>query len=103
MDFHHIGVPVAEKRDGMRFLEANRGWLTPIDAHPFRVEWIWFEPDSPAPELVRTVAHVAYEVHRLEEAMEGYTVVAEPFDVWGEVRVSFIEVDGAPVEFVQPY
>jgi hypothetical protein len=35
--------------------------------------------------------------------MAGHPVVAEPFDVFGEVRVSFIEVDGAPVEFVQPY
>ena len=30
-------------------------------------------------------------------------VIAEPFDVFGEVRVSFNEVDGAPVEFVEPY
>jgi hypothetical protein len=29
--------------------------------------------------------------------------IAEPFDVFGQVRVGFIEVDGAPVEFVQPY
>jgi hypothetical protein len=35
--------------------------------------------------------------------MDGYPVIAEPFDVFGEVRVSFIEVDGAPVEFVQLY
>jgi hypothetical protein len=35
--------------------------------------------------------------------MEGHRVIAEPFDVFGEVRVSFVEVDGAPIEFVQPY
>jgi hypothetical protein len=35
--------------------------------------------------------------------MEGRRVVADPFDVFGEVRVSFIEVDGAPIEFVEPY
>jgi hypothetical protein len=35
--------------------------------------------------------------------MAGQTVIAEPFDVFGEVRVGFIEVDGAPVEFVEPY
>jgi hypothetical protein len=35
--------------------------------------------------------------------MEGHRIIAEPFDVLGEVRVSFVEVDGAPVEFVQPY
>jgi hypothetical protein len=35
--------------------------------------------------------------------MNGQRVVAEPFDVFGEVRVGFIEVDGAPIEFVEPY
>jgi hypothetical protein len=30
-------------------------------------------------------------------------VIAEPFDVVGEVQVAFIEVDGASVELVHPY
>jgi hypothetical protein len=30
-------------------------------------------------------------------------VIAKPFDVFGEVQVAFIEVDGAPVEFVRLY
>jgi hypothetical protein len=35
--------------------------------------------------------------------MAGKNVIAEPFDVFAEVRVGFIEVDGAPIEFVEPY
>ena len=77
MEFDHIGVPAAAKRDGMRFLESKRLWLTSPRDHPYRVD-------------------------SLEDAMEGEKTIAEPFDVFGEVRVSFIEVDGAPVEFVQP-
>jgi hypothetical protein len=38
----------------------------------------------------------------LEAALAGGNVIAEPFDVFGEVRAAFIEVDGGPVEFVQP-
>ena len=102
MEFDHIGIPAPEKRDGMRFLESKRLWLTSPADHPFRVEWLWYEPGSPEDELVRTVPHVAYRVASLEEAMDGHRVVAEPFDVFGEVRVSFVEVNGAPVEFVQP-
>ena len=101
MEFDHIGVPAAAKRDGMRFLESKRLWLTSPGHHPYRVEWLWYEPDSAEAELIRTVPHVAYRVNSLEEAMSGEKVIAEPFDVFGEVRVSFIEVDGAPVEFVQ--
>jgi len=29
--------------------------------------------------------------------------IGAPAPVFGEVRVSFIEVDGVPVELVQPY
>jgi hypothetical protein len=103
VQFDHIGVPAPAKRDGMRFLESKRLWLTSPGDHPFRVEWLWYEPDSPEVELVRTMPHVAYVVPSLEEATAGHAVIAEPFDVFGEVQVSFIEVDGAPVEFVQPY
>ena len=103
MEFDHIGVPAAAKRDGMRFLESKRLWLSSPAAHPYRVEWLWYEPDSPEVELVRTVPHVAYKVESLEDAMAGERMIVEPFDVFGEVRVGFIEVDGAPVEFVEPY
>jgi hypothetical protein len=102
VEFDHIGVPAAGKREGMRYLESKRLWLTSPADHPYRVEWLWYEETSPEAELIRTVPHVAYRVDSLEEAMAGGRVLAEPFDVFGEVRVSFIEVDGAPVEFVQP-
>jgi hypothetical protein len=103
VEFDHIGIPAPAKRDGMRLLESKRLWLTSPTDHPFRVEWLWYEDGSSEAELVRTVPHVAYRVESLEDAMEGHRVIAGPFDVFGEVRVSFIEVDGAPVEFVQPY
>ena len=46
------------------------GSTSPGD-HPYRVEWLWYEPDSPEAELIRTVPHVAYLVESLEDAMEG--------------------------------
>jgi hypothetical protein len=102
VEFDHIGIPAPAKRDGMRFLESKRLWLTSPADHPYRVEWLWYEDASPEVELVRTVPHVAYRVESLEEAMAGHPVLAAPFDAFGEVRVSFTEVEGAPVEFVQP-
>jgi hypothetical protein len=103
VQFDHIGVPSPAKREGMRLLESKRLWLTSPSDHPFRVEWLWYEEGSPEADLVRSLPHVAYRVDSLEEALAGKRVVAEPFDVFGEVRVGFIEVDGAPIEFVQPY
>jgi hypothetical protein len=103
VEFDHIGIPAQGKHEGMRYLETKRLWLTSPSDHPFRVEWLWYEEGSPEADLVRTLPHVAYRVDSLEEALAGKRVVAEPFDVFGEVRVGFIEVDGAPIEFVQPY
>jgi hypothetical protein len=103
VQFDHVGVPAPSKRDGMRYLESKRLWLTSPADQAYRVEWLWYEPESPEAELVRTVPHVAYRVASLEEALDGHRVIAEPFDVFGEVRVAFVDVDGAPVEFVQPY
>jgi hypothetical protein len=103
VQFDDIGVPASARRDGMRYLESKRLWLTSPGDHPYRVEWLWYEPSSPEAELVCTVPHVAYLVESLEDALAGGNVIVEPFDVFGEVRVGFIAVDGAPVEFVQPY
>jgi hypothetical protein len=103
VEFDHIGVPAPAKRGDMRYLESKRLWLTSPADHPYRVEWLWYEPDSLEAELIRTVPHVAYLVESLEQAMAAGPVLAEPFDVFGVVRVGFFEVDGAPVEFVQPY
>jgi hypothetical protein len=86
---------------GLRFLESKRLWLTSPADHPFRVEWLWYEPDSPETELARTTPHVANRVASLEDAMEDYPVIAEPFDVFDEARVAFVEIDRAPVEFMQ--
>jgi hypothetical protein len=87
VEFDHIGIPAAAKRAGMRYLESKQLWLTSPADHPFRVEWLWYEPSSPEAELIRTLPHVAYRVGSLEEAMSAHPVLAEPFDVFGEVRV----------------
>jgi hypothetical protein len=36
VEFDHIGIPAAAKREGMRFLESKRLWLTSPADHPFR-------------------------------------------------------------------
>jgi hypothetical protein len=70
--------------------------------HPHHVEWLRFEPDTPVTGLLRTEPHVAYRVDDVDHAVEGHEVLAEPFDVGdGFVRVAFVVVDGAVVEFMQ--
>ena len=60
-----------------------------------------FEPDSPLPELVQTVPHVAFRVDDLEAELKGKEVLIEPNTPSEGVRVAFIVHNGAPIEFIE--
>jgi hypothetical protein len=51
--------------------------------------------------VVKTVAHVAFEVDDIEEAIQGKNVIIEPNSPSPGVVVAFIEDNGAPIEFLQ--
>ena len=56
-------------------------WVTNPRAHPFHVEYLRFEPDSPVDGPVRHDPHVAYRVDDVDAAIAGHEVVLAPFDV----------------------
>jgi hypothetical protein len=100
--FDHVGLITEERKPGESWVEATRVWVTSPRAHPFHVEWLRFEPDTPVTGPLRTESHVAYRVSDVRAAVEGHTVLAEPFDVGdGFATVAFVEIDGAVVEFMQ--
>ena len=100
--FDHIGIVTSQAREGESWVEATRVWVTNPRAHPYHVEWLRFEPDSPVEGLLRTEPHIAYRVDDVDRAIEGHNVLAEPFDVGdGFLKAAFVEVDGAVVEFMQ--
>ncbi len=103
--FDHIGLITDETKDGESFVAATRVWVTSPRARGLNVEWLRFEPDTPVTGLLRTAPHVAYRVDDLGAAIEGHTVLTEPFDPTGRgdgfLRVAFVEVDGAVIELMQ--
>ncbi len=102
MKFEHIGLITDRKQAGEDFVESTRVWVTNPKEHPFHVEWLRYEPDSPVTGPVREQAHVAYSVENLQEASKGLRVLLEPFEVGGFVRVGFYEYqDGAVVELME--
>jgi len=102
MKFEHIGLITEEKKAGEDFVESTRVWVTNPKEHPFHVEWLRYEPDSPVKGPVRERAHVAYSVENLQEASKGLRVLLEPFEVGGFARVGFYEYqDGAVVELME--
>ena len=102
LKFEHIGLVTDEKKAGEDFVESTRVWVTNPKEHPFHVEWLRYEPDSPVTGPVRERCHVAYSVESLAEATKGLKVLLEPFEVGGFARVGFYEYqDGTVVELME--
>ena len=91
--FHHFGVPSKTKRDGETFIDGAMVHVTDPEAHPYRVEFVRFDADSPMPELLKTTPHAAYIVPSLDAAIKGKKIIIEPFDATPTLRCAFI-VDG---------
>ncbi len=101
MRYHHVGIPTTVRRDGEIYLPQFKMQVVHYETNPYGMEWIRFEPDSPLPDLVKTVAHVAFEVDDMERELEGRQVLIEPNSPSEGVTVAFIVDNGAPVEFLQ--
>jgi hypothetical protein len=99
--YHHLGIPTPTPREDETHLPEFGVFVSGFKTSPFGVEWMRFEEDSPLPELVKTVPHVAFEVEDLEAVLEGREVLIEPNSPSEGIRVAFIVHDGAPVEFLE--
>lgn len=99
--YHHFGIPTQEVRSGESYnsrLECHgEGYYESV----FGIEWLRFDPDCPLPDLVKTVPHVAFRVDDLHAAIQGLPVVVPPAEPTPGVTTCFVEVQGAPVEFLQ--
>jgi len=99
--YHHLGIPTSEPRPGEVYLERFGVHVSGYEDSPYGIEWMRFEPDSPLPELVRTIPHLAFEVEDLDAALAGKEVLIQPNSPSPGVRVAFIVDNGAPVEFLE--
>ncbi len=101
LKYHHIGIPTDIAREEEEYLEEFKMYGSGYEKSPYGVEWMRFEPDSPLPELVKTVAHVAFVVDDLQAAIDGKDILIEPNSPAEGVKVAFIVDNGAPIEFLQ--
>jgi hypothetical protein len=74
MEFSHIGLITNESKPGEVFVAATKVWITDFQNHPYKVEWLRFEPDSPVTGPVRTQPHVGFRVKNIETAARGMKV-----------------------------
>ena len=101
LKYHHIGIPTTERRAGEYYLEKFGMHVLGYEKSAYGVEWLRFDPESPLPEIVRTVPHVAFEVDDLDSALRDKEILIEPNSPSPGVRVAFIVENGAPIEFLE--
>jgi hypothetical protein len=99
--FNHIGIPTTQTFDGEISLPHLRLTCSDHQSNPYGVQWMRYWDEAPYPELVKTVAHVAFEVDDLAAALDGQDVIIPVNSPSPGVLVAFIDVQGAPVELMQ--
>jgi len=101
LKYHHLGIPTTTPKSGETYLEEYGFFCTDHESNPYGIQWMRFDPDCQLPSIVQSVPHVAFEVEDLEKALLGHKIIIEPNSPSAGVRVAFVLVDGAPVEFLE--
>jgi hypothetical protein len=99
--FSHVGLPTDEEQPEEVWVESTRVWVTDFVNHPYRVEYLRYEADSPVTGPLRDLPHIAFETDDLQREIEGEEVILAPFQPMEGLTVGFILKDGAVFEFMQ--
>jgi hypothetical protein len=99
--FSHFGVPTTDRKNWTVYIKELGVTVTDPADEPFEIEWLKFDDDSPMHELIKTVPHVAYKVEDLDAAIVRQKVLLPIFVARPELRIAFIEYEGAVIELIE--
>jgi len=100
-EFHHFGLPTTEKQPDETYVEATKVWVTDPTAHPQKIEFLRYEPDSPVTGPLHDMPHVAFKTDDLDGEIAGVTPELGPIEAMPGLRVVFVVKDGALFEFME--
>lgn len=100
--FHHVGLRAIEPQPNENFVESTRVWVTDPNHHPFKIEYLRYEPDSYLSEEFRNTPHIGFVVDEIEPWMKDKEIAIPPFEVGDPpfVRVVFVYEDGLICEYM---
>lgn len=101
-EYMHVGIPLATKQPGMNYNADLKVWISNPDDHPFKIEYLHFEHDTPLPKALQELSHVAYKV----AAAEPYLAAADqvlfgPVELAPGIRIAFIIMHGTIFELYE--
>lgn len=98
--FHHLGIPITEKRNGERYSEHFKMFTTD-NKGKFRIQFHRFEEDSPLHAIIKTKPHIALQVDNLLEAIVNEDVILGPYEPVPKYKVAIINDGGMPIELIE--
>lgn len=99
--YNHVGIPTTKKLKNEKYLSDYDVYISGYEENEFNIEWMRYGEKCPVPDIVKQVAHVAFEVDDINEAIKGHEVIIEPNSPSEGVIVAFVLINDAPVEFLQ--
>ena len=99
----HFGIPTNVVREGETYSEDMRLFLTNPDESANKIEFLRFEPESTMPEILKTHAHIAYEIEDFESEMAGKTVIMDITKISDTMSIAFVEEEGIAIELIKYY
>jgi len=99
--FHHLGVPTTATGNDEIYIEGGKVYVTDPEAHPYRVEFLRFDPDSPMPDAIKNKCHAAFVVDNLDDALKDQNIIVPAFDATDTLRVAFIADGDAVIEVME--
>ncbi|MFI3330198.1 MAG: hypothetical protein R3Y38_00160 [Rikenellaceae bacterium] len=96
----HFGIPVPFVPEGAVYVEGMDFWMVDPSTTSNNIELLHFGPKTSFSKEVQSIAHIAYVVESLEEAMAGKKVYDAPIDC-GDYTIAFVEEEGIPIEYIE--
>lgn len=99
--FMHVGVPTDKVMEGSVYAEGIKTHIVPPETNEFGIEYLRFEKDTPLPQELQTLVHVAYQVDDMDEQLKANRVVVELWMADENTRIAFIMKDGILMELME--
>lgn len=97
---HHFGIPLLDRKYEGTYSE-RAGMYTTDTPGKFKVQWHRFTEDSPLPQLLKMVPHVAFKVEDLSVAISDEEVILGPYEPMDDYFVAIINDNSVPIELIQ--
>jgi len=99
--FHHMGLPTDDPQPDEVYVPETKVYVTDPLKHPYKVEFLRYEADTPVTGPVRDLPHIAFATDDLQREIQGEEVILGPFEAMPGLTVVFIKKDDAVFEFMQ--